>query len=61
MLIVYEGLHFVELSFIQMEGSSDPGGLPYRFIVKSLMPLGFIFLIMQAVKEVLTCKEELTK
>ncbi len=60
-LIVYEGLHFVELSFIQMEGSSDPGGLPYRFIVKSLMPLGFMFLIMQAIKEVITCKEELSR
>ena len=60
-LIVYEGLHFVELSFIQMEGSSDPGGLPYRFIVKSLMPIGFVFLIMQAIKEVLACKEELSR
>ena len=61
LLVVYQGLHFVEMSFIQMEGSSDPGGLPYRFLVKSLMPLGFILLILQAVKEVLTCKEELSR
>ena len=61
LLIVYEGIHFVELSFLQMEGSSDPGGLPYRFLVKSLMPLGFVFLIMQAIKELLTCKEELSR
>ncbi len=31
------------------EGSGDPGGLPYRWIVKSLIPLSFSFLIVSAV------------
>ena len=50
-LIIYIGIGFVEMSFAQHEASSDPGGLKYRWIVKSLMPLGFILLALQAVKE----------
>jgi len=48
-LILYTGIGFVELSFIQQEMSSDPGGLTHRWIVKSLMPLSFLFLALQAV------------
>jgi len=47
-LIFYIGIGFVELSFVQHEASSDPGGLANRWIVKSLMPLAFIFLALQA-------------
>ena len=50
-LIIYIGIGFVELSFVQHEASSDPGGLAYRWIVKSLMPLAFILLSLQALKE----------
>ena len=48
MLIVYIGFDFVQMSFVQHEGSSDPGGLPYRWIVKSLMPLAFVLLLLEA-------------
>ena len=51
-LIVYIGVGFVELSFIQHEASSDPGGLKYRWIVKSLMPLAFVLLSLQTFKEI---------
>lgn len=51
LLIVYMGFHFTELSFVQNEASSDPGGLPYRWVVKSLMPLAFVFVIFEAVLE----------
>ncbi len=53
-LIVYVGFEFVLLSFSQMEGSSNPGGLPYRFIVKSLMPLAFVLLFLQSIKEIMS-------
>jgi TRAP-type mannitol/chloroaromatic compound transport system permease small subunit len=36
------------MSYIQNEASSNPGGLPFRWIVKSLMPLAFILLSLQA-------------
>jgi len=50
-LIIYIGIGFVEMSYLQHEASSDPGGLAYRWIVKSLMPLAFILLALQAFKE----------
>ena len=33
---------------MQNEASSDPGGLTHRWIVKSLMPLAFAALALQA-------------
>jgi TRAP-type mannitol/chloroaromatic compound transport system permease small subunit len=50
-LIIYIGVEFVELSFSQNEGSSNPGGLEYRFLVKSLLPLAFVFLSLQALSD----------
>ena len=47
-LIIYIGIDFVQMSFSQMEASSNPGGLEYRFLVKSLLPLSFAFLSLQA-------------
>ena len=53
-LIIYIGLDFVSQSFIQNETSSNPGGLEYRFLVKSLMSISFVFLALQAVKDTIT-------
>lgn len=50
-LIVYIGVDFVAISFAQNEASSDPGGLGYRFLVKSLLPLAFVFLSLQAFRD----------
>ena len=52
-LIIVVGYDFVLQSFIQMEGSADPGGLPYRFVVKSLMLLSFIMVIVQSLSELI--------
>ncbi len=53
LLIVYIGIGFVEISFVQNEMSSDPGGLTHRWIVKSLMPLSFAFVVLQAISELI--------
>ncbi|EQB40414.1 hypothetical protein M947_01055 [Sulfurimonas hongkongensis] len=50
-MIVYIGIDFVALSFAQNEASSNPGGLEYRFLVKSLLPLSFFFLALVAINE----------
>jgi TRAP-type mannitol/chloroaromatic compound transport system permease small subunit len=34
-------------SFTTGEVSPDPGGLPYRYLVKSLIPLGFTLILIQ--------------
>lgn len=54
LLIIYIGVDFVAMSYLQNEASSNPGGLEYRFLVKSLMPLSFLFLSFQAVKDAKT-------
>jgi TRAP-type mannitol/chloroaromatic compound transport system permease small subunit len=46
-LVIYTSLGFVSSSFASMEGSLDPGGLPYTYIVKSLIPIGFSLLLIQ--------------
>lgn len=51
LLIIYISLDFVEMSFIQIESSSNPGGLEYRYLVKALLPLSFLFLSLQALSD----------
>ena len=51
LLIIFIGVEFVELSFSQNEASSNPGGLEYRYLVKALLPLAFIFLSLQALRD----------
>ena len=51
-LIIYIGVEFVSLSYIQNEASSNPGGLEYRYLVKSLLPLSFAFLALQAFRDI---------
>ncbi len=50
-LIFTEALPFVQMSYMQHEGSSDPGGLCCRWIIKSAMIWAFIVLYFQAVAE----------
>jgi len=51
-LIIYIGIDFVSLSFMQNEMSSNPGGLEHRFLVKALLPLSFVFLSLVAFKDI---------
>ena len=36
-------------AYISMEQSGDPGGLPYRWVVKALIPLAFLLLIITSI------------
>ncbi len=45
-LIIYNSVDFSYQAFLLSEQSGDPGGLPYRFIIKSIIPLSFILLII---------------
>ena len=44
LLIVIYGFAFVSSSFVVNEVSSSPGGLPYRWLIKAVLPLGFALL-----------------
>jgi TRAP-type mannitol/chloroaromatic compound transport system permease small subunit len=52
-LIIVSSWDFVANSFAIAEGSPDPGGLPYRFILKAAIPLGFVLLLIQGAAIVL--------
>jgi len=46
-LVIVTSWKFVGNSFSMMEGSPDPGGIPYRFIVKGTMTVGYALLLLQ--------------
>jgi TRAP-type mannitol/chloroaromatic compound transport system permease small subunit len=48
-VIIWLTLKYVQQSYVIGEQSSDPGGLPYRWLLKALIPVGFLFLILQSV------------
>lgn len=48
-MIVATSLKFVGNAFAVMEGSPDPGGIPFRFIVKSFITTGIFLLLIQGV------------
>lgn len=48
-LVIYTSYPFIESSFLQAETSPDAGGLPYRFLVKSLILIGFSLLFIEGV------------
>jgi TRAP-type mannitol/chloroaromatic compound transport system permease small subunit len=51
LLIIKLSLNYVWQSYRINEGSPDPGGLPYRFILKGFIPAGFALLFVQAVAQ----------
>tara|TARA_B100000678_G_scaffold107776_1_gene90406 strand:- start:1613 stop:2098 length:486 start_codon:yes stop_codon:yes gene_type:complete len=52
-IIFYTSLPFVEDSYSILESSPDPGGLPYRFIIKSIIPIAFFLLMIQGILNVI--------
>jgi TRAP-type mannitol/chloroaromatic compound transport system permease small subunit len=51
LLVIISSLPFVQQSFLHLESSPDPGGLPYRWLLKSAIPLGFALLVLQGISE----------
>lgn len=46
-LMIVSAAPFVEMSFGWAESSPDPGGLPYRWLLKAMIPAGFVLLFLQ--------------
>jgi len=47
LMIILTSLNFVDSSFAIMEGSPDPGGIPYRWVLKACIPAGFVLVLLQ--------------
>jgi len=53
-VILITSIPFVMDAWVIAEGSPEPGGLPYRFVVKSTIPLGAFLLFIQAISMMLS-------
>ena len=51
-LLFYVSFKYAFDSFQMREGSPDPGGLPFRFLIKGAIPLGFLLLLLQGLAEI---------
>jgi TRAP-type mannitol/chloroaromatic compound transport system permease small subunit len=47
-LFIYYSLHYVQQAYVIDEGSPDPGGLPHRYLLKALIPIGFSLFLLQS-------------
>jgi TRAP-type mannitol/chloroaromatic compound transport system permease small subunit len=48
-LFIKTGIPFMLKSFQVLEGSPDPGGIPYRFILKGCIPAGYALILLQGI------------
>ncbi|MCB2228295.1 MAG: TRAP transporter small permease subunit [Desulfarculaceae bacterium] len=53
-MIILTSLPWIWESIKVLEHSRDPGGIPLRFIIKSTLPIGFLFLLLQGFSVVLS-------
>lgn len=52
LLIIFCSWSFVAQSYSFLESSPDPGGLPYRWLLKTSIPLGFALLVLQGIADI---------
>jgi TRAP-type mannitol/chloroaromatic compound transport system permease small subunit len=48
-MVITTSWKFTANSFAILEGSPDPGGIPFRFILKGCIPVGFTLLLLQGI------------
>lgn len=49
LLIIHGSIPFVKEAYDLHEVSGDPGGLPYRWIIKSVIPISFILVVISSI------------
>jgi TRAP-type mannitol/chloroaromatic compound transport system permease small subunit len=48
LLVIWLSIPYVEQSWSIGEGSSNPGGIDFRYVIKAMIPLGFALLFLQS-------------
>jgi TRAP-type mannitol/chloroaromatic compound transport system permease small subunit len=46
--VIWLSLSYVGQSWSNGEGSPNPGGIDYRYVIKAMIPLGFGLLFLQS-------------
>jgi len=59
-LIIVSAWPFVENSYTLGEHSPDPGGLPYRYLIKMMIPLCFVLLALQGIAIIIRSVQKIT-
>lgn len=52
-LVCYYGWFFAEISYLRGERSPSSNGLPWRFIPKGMIVIGFVFIALEGVRQAL--------
>lgn len=52
-IMIYHGINYVESSFLSSEVSPSPGGLPLRWLIKSLIPISMLLMFMATLSHIL--------
>lgn len=60
LLILYFGYDYAFDAYQMGEGSGDPGGLPHRWIVRSVIPVSSLFLVLAIIHVLLSNIQVLT-
>jgi len=47
LMLIVTSWNFTLNAWSVMEGSPDPGGIPFRFIIKGAIPVGFTLVLLQ--------------
>jgi len=51
LMVIYTAWPFVRTAWSVWEGSPDPGGLPLRWLLKSMIIAGFVLLVVQGISQ----------
>ncbi len=51
LIIIKLSWTYVLQSYVQDEGSANPGGIPYRYALKALIPIGFALFALQSLAD----------
>lgn len=50
-VVIWLSIPYVHQSWLIGEGTANPGGIEYRYVVKSLIPIGFAILFLQSLSQ----------
>jgi TRAP-type mannitol/chloroaromatic compound transport system permease small subunit len=51
LIVIRLSMPYVLQSWNYGEGSANPGGVPYRYVLKAFIPFGFLLLMLQSLAE----------
>ena len=51
LVVIWASQGFINMSWSVQETSPDPGGLPYRYLLKAMIPAGFVLVLLQGIAQ----------